>query len=108
MGWSAQVAGHLLDSKRRGLPWPEAKRLAAAMYPPRGRDAGDATPRLFAEDGRAPDTVVSFFWRVARNAYDDVTGPPLSGNGPALQHFKPDMLRDLDSSEPARKYRRAA
>jgi hypothetical protein len=71
------------------------------MHPPRGRDASIATPRLFDEDGRAPETLVEFFKRACRHAYDGEVGPAESGNGPSLRYFNAEMLRDLDSSVPA-------
>lgn len=80
--------------------------MAEQACPPRGRDAAVAT--LFDEQGQRHDTLTQFFWRAARNAYEDYVGPEGSGQGPALAHFRAAMLRDLDSSTPARKHRRAA
>lgn len=106
MNWPAQVTAHLLASKRCGIPWPEAKQLALTAHPPRGRDAAPTT--LFDELGRTHDTTVAFYWRVAEKAFHNYIGPVGSGDGPALRHFSPGALIDLDSSTPARKYRRAA
>jgi hypothetical protein len=63
------------------------------------------SPRLFEEDGRAADGIVPFLKRVCDEAWHDTQGPVESGNGPALRHFRVDMVRSLDESKPAHKGR---
>lgn len=103
--WPGKVVAVLLSCKAQGVPFERAWREALTTHPPRG-SASEAT--LFDEAGEPHDTTVAFLKRVTRNAYDDVQGPVGEGNGPAIGHFRGSMLRDLDSSTPARKHRRAA
>ena len=103
LSWSAQVVDSLAYSKGLGTPFTEAWRLALLRHPPRGRHASEATPRLFDEHGEKPDTLVTFFKRVCRDAYEDRVGPKGEGNGPSLQYFRGDMIRDMDESQPARR-----
>lgn len=106
--WSSQVIDFLASCKRDGMPANRAWDTAMRRFPPRGRDLGEATPRLFSEDGQVAENFVAFFHRVALAACDDVVGPVGSGNGPKLKEFRPEALLDLDLSEPARRVRRAA
>ena len=112
LSWSAQVVDNLAYSKGLGTPFTEAWRLALLRHPPRGRDAApvvavhdndEATLALFDEQNKPPETVVSFFKRVCRDAYEDRVGAKGGGNGPSLQYFRGDMIRDMDESQPARR-----
>jgi hypothetical protein len=99
---SLTSAQHDYNSATRSTgAWTAALRL----YPAHGRDLGAITPRLFEEDGRAADGLVSFFRRACENAYHDVRGPAGSGNGPAIRHFTVEMVRAVDDSGPARRAR---
>jgi hypothetical protein len=99
--WEQSITSRLASLRSAGHTFEGAWGLALRMYPPRGRDAGVATPRLFDEDGRAPETAIEFFKRACRRAYEGEVGPAGSGNGPSLRYFNAEMLRDLDSSAPA-------
>lgn len=99
--WESQVVGRLASLRSAGHTFDGAWLLALRAHPPRGRDASLATPRLFDEDGRAPETHIEFFKRVCRQAYEGEVGPVESGNGPSLRYFNVEMMRDMDSSAPA-------
>jgi hypothetical protein len=101
--WAADVVDHLIGLRADGIPFEKAWTLTMRLHPPRGRDMG--SPRLFEEDGRAVDGLVPFLKRVAEDAYNDTQGPVASGNGPALRHFRVDMVRSVDESGPARRAR---
>lgn len=102
--WQQQVIAYLATCKRDAIPSQEAWAKAMIACPPRARGVDPA--RLF--DEAKPDYLLAFFKRVALAAYDDTQGLPGSGQGPAIRHFQVGMLRDLDSSGPARRVRRAA
>jgi hypothetical protein len=111
--WTVAVVAHLTRSKRLGVAFDVAWQDAMAADPPEGGRPVAST--LFDDEGEphgamSPETraMVAFQRRILGAAYEDTVGPVLSGNGPALRHFRPEMLRDLDSSAPARKLRRAA
>jgi hypothetical protein len=101
--WTSLVVDRLIELRANGYPFDRAWTEAMRRYPPRGRDMG--SPRLFEEDGRAVDGLVPFLKRVAEDAYNDTQGPVASGNGPALRHFRVDMVRSVDESGPARRAR---
>jgi hypothetical protein len=97
----SRVVSHLVYCKRQRLDFDYAWRLAMNAYPPAG-GVGDVTT-LFDERSRPHDPADDFLRRVCRNAYDESVGPVGEGNGPSVKYFRPDMIRDLDSSVPARR-----
>jgi hypothetical protein len=108
--WESQVVDRLASLRSAGHTFEGAWGLALRGNPPKGQVAGIATPRLFEDDGRAPETLVEFFKRACRDAYEGRVDPPSEdlpegdprrGNGPGLRYFNVEMLRDLDSSAPA-------
>lgn len=62
--------------------------------------AATAVTTLFNDEGDPHDDYLVWFKRVALDAYNGAAGPVGSGNGPALRHFRPDMLADVE--EPMR------
>jgi hypothetical protein len=108
MSWQQVVVGRLIELRAQDGPDFERHWTATLkLYPPTGRDVGPARPTLFDEQGRAAHTLIGFFKRVCDNAYHDRVGPKGSGNGPALRHFRADILHALDDSGPTHKTRRA-
>jgi hypothetical protein len=103
--WAADVVDRLIELRADGYPFARAWREALRLHPYDGGGVGSGTPRLFDETGRAPETMVSFFRRACENAYHDVRGPVGDGNGPAIRHFRVDMVRSVDESGPARRAR---
>jgi hypothetical protein len=102
--WESQVVDRLASLRSAGHTFDGAWLLALRAHPPCGRDASIATPRLFDEDGRAPETLVEFFKRACRDAYEGrvEVGPAIRVVATAvLRYFNAEMLRDLDSSAPA-------
>jgi hypothetical protein len=90
----------LVELRADGFTFDEAWRMTMRLIPPRGHDLGG--PRcLFDEQGQPTQTQTEFFRKVCENAFHRVSDAPGSGNGPALQFFRPEMLRDLDFSTPA-------
>lgn len=101
--WYGIVVCRLIELRAEEGPMFERHwGMAMKLYPPRGGVADVATPRLFDEDGRRPDTVLSFFKRVAQSAYYNERGKPGTGIGPALGYFRAEMVRPLDESAPAK------
>jgi hypothetical protein len=105
MTWASDVVDRLIELRADGYDFDRAWTAALRLYPPHGRDLGAVTPRLFEEDNRAADGLVSFFRRACEAAYNDVRGPAGSGNGPAIRHFRVEMVRAVDDSGPARRAR---
>jgi hypothetical protein len=104
--WAADVVDHLIVLRADGYDFERAWTMAMRLHPPRGRDLGvPAAPRLFDETNRPVDGLVPFFRQVCENAYHDVRGPVGDGNGPAIRHFRVDMVRSVDESGPARRAR---
>lgn len=103
--WPAAMVAHLQRSQRLGVAFEAAWLAALRANIPDGKGSAET---LFDERGEPHDTAVAFLKRVTRDAYNGVTGPIGSGRGPALRSFRPEMLRELDSSEPARRIRRLA
>lgn len=100
--WAARVVNTLIELRADGYSFDRAWSMAQRQHPPRGKDdAAPSVPNLFDEDGRAIDGVVSFFRRACENAWHDVRGPAESGNGPAIRHFRLEMVREVDDASPA-------
>jgi hypothetical protein len=73
--WESQVVDRLASLRSAGHTFEGAWGLALRGNPPKGQVAGIATPRLFEDDGRAPETALEFFKRACRHAYDREVGP---------------------------------
>lgn len=105
--WAARIADTLIELREDGVDdFDEAFDLALKRWPFAGRDAGDAIQPLFDERGRGTtgenDGLVPFTRRVMRDAWTGEFGPPGSGRGPAIFHFRPEMtLLAVDESAPA-------
>lgn len=105
--WQSRVVDVLCRYRHSGYTFEQAWAEALLKHPPRGRDAGAPVPRLFDDSGSS-ETANEFFRRVARNAWHDEVGAKGSGNGPALRHFRVDLLRSLDDETPVYVKRTAA
>lgn len=97
--WQRRAVIRMIELRAEGHGFETAFTAALAAHPPTARDDGGYTPQLFNSGGQ--ETVVGAFRRYCRDAWDGVTGPPGSGNGPALKHFTPGMLGETDYSTAA-------
>lgn len=107
MTWESSVVEHL--AKLRAAEGPQFDhhwRMTLRLFPSRGWGGGQAT--LFDEDGTVAVSALAFFRKACAAAYYDERGVAGSGNGPAIRHFRLDMIRDTDSSSFARRKGRSA
>lgn len=111
--WATMIVDFLLKEKRGGeTSFDAAWRRAVKAHPPRGRDLGEAVPKLFAVDGSdalSQDvSVVEFTEFACGQAWHNYVGSE-PGQGKALCRFHPALLVAMsDSSEPAARTRTAA
>jgi hypothetical protein len=111
--WAGLVVERLAELRAaEGPNFDRHFAMALQAYPARGE--GVSTPRLFEEDGRPAEGLVTFLRRVAEDAYYDVRGQPGSGNGPRIRDFRVEMVREVDAAPALRstsshgRYRMAA
>jgi hypothetical protein len=98
--WHRRVITRLVECKANGYRFEQAWHETLRLDPPWGRDRDPVTPALFDETGNVPETSTMFFKRVAEDAWYDRVGQPGSGRGPALRHFRVDLLMAEDESSP--------
>lgn len=106
--WFTRVVDRLRELRADGYGFDTAWSTAMHELPPSVSDSGGWRPQL-AING--DETVVGFFRQACESAWRDVRAA--GGNGPALQHFHVEMLRDEDAASSGRpaggsKFRRAA
>jgi hypothetical protein len=118
--WPEKVVARLRQHRAEGCTFEHAWIQTMRALPTGGNGAAFAQLRpsgseqvesmhLFDEAGKptavpeVTETLGGFFRRVCEDAFYGTVGPVGSGNGPALRHFCPEMVLELDNAEPARR-----
>lgn len=96
--WQGILVDRLITLRAEGYTFATAWSAAIHEAPIRN----DCSGRLFDETGQPSETVVMFFRRACESAWHGERGPAGSGQGPALGHFRAEMVRPLDGSGPAK------
>lgn len=98
--WSARVVDRLIEHRANGTPFERAWLLTLRELPPRAADDGGWSPQLAIHGDL---TVTGFLKRACESAWYGTVGAVGSGEGPAIRYFNTGVIRDLDSSAPARR-----